>query len=260
MNAIVEKIKNRSYFQELDIVNNGTSEAEVVELEKEKTTLLLTKKRQRKTAIERHIDEEIRLMSDHIQRKAENTDSVALPTDDLKLSQKMEWHEQLQKAIVPATLKSVRYAAPFYDDSATKKKFFRLPIARYFFCFVTFMIIAVIIGFCAKETRLFTGYYSFELTDTAIFYFTKSYGIATACLGNLLYLTVKLSKQIRNVTLTSARISFYWNCLVLGIISSSFFALKIPELFLTDLTFINNLFIGLIVGLTVDILNTIFRQ
>lgn len=260
MNAIVEKIKNRSYFQELDIVNSGNSGAEVTEFEKEKTTLLLTKKRQRKTAIERHIDEEIRLMSDHILRKEGNTDSVALPTDDLKLSQKMEWHEQLQKAIVPATLKSVKYVAPFYDDSVTKKKFFRLSIARHFFCLVVFMVIAVVIGFCAKETRLFTGYYSFKLTDTAVFYFIKSYGIATACLGNLLYLTVKLSKQIHEVTLTSARISFYWNCLVVGIISSSFFALKIPELFLTDLTFINNLFIGLIVGLVVDILNTIFRQ
>ncbi|WP_447637322.1 hypothetical protein [Flavobacterium microcysteis] len=260
MNAIVEKIKNRSYFQEFDSVYSENSETEVGELEKEKTTLLLTKKRQRKTAIERHIDDEIKLMSDHIRRKEGNTDSVALPADDLKLSQKMEWHEQLQKAIVPATLKSVKYVAPFYDDFPSRNKFFRLPIARYFFCLVTFMVIAVVVGFCTKETRLFTGYYSFELTDTAVFYFIKSYGVTTACLGNLLYLTVKLSKQIHDVTLTSARTSFYWNCLLIGIISSSFFALKIPELFLTDLTFINNLIIGLIIGVVVDILNTIFRQ
>ncbi|MEZ0004706.1 hypothetical protein ABH942_000049 [Flavobacterium sp. 28YEA47A] len=260
MNAIVEKIKNRSYFQEVGIVNSENSETEAAELEREKTTLLLTKKRQRKTAIEQYIDDEIKLMSDHIRKKGRNTYTAELLTDDLKLSQKMEWHEQLQKSIVPATLKSVKYAALFYDDFSSKKKFFRLPIARYFFCFIVFMVIAVAVGFCTKETRLFTGYYSFELTDTAVFYFIKSYGIATACLGNLLYLAVKLSKQIRDVTLTSARISFYRNCLLLGIFASSFFALKIPELFLTDLTFINNLFIGIIIGFIVDILNTIFRQ
>lgn len=257
MNAIVEKIKNRSYFQEFDSVNRET---EVVQLEKEKTTLLFAKKNQRKTAIEQHIDDEIILMLDHIRRKEGNTDSVALSTDDLKLSQKMELHDQLQKAIAPATLRSLKYSAQFYDDFSTRKNFFRLPIARYFFYSVAFMMIAVVVGFCAKETRLFTGYYSFELTDTAVFYFIKIYGITTACLGNLLYLATKLSKQIRDVTLTTTRISFYWNCLAFGIVTSCFFALKIPELFLTDLTFINNLFIGLIVSLVVDVLNTIFRQ
>lgn len=260
MNAIVEKIKNRSYFQEFDSVNSENSETEVVELEKEKTTLLLAKKNQRKTAIEQHIDDEIKLMLDHIYRKEGTTISAALLTDDLKLSQKMEWHDQLQKAIAPATLRSLKYSSQFYGDFSTRKNFFRLPIARYFFYSVFFIVIAVVVGFCAKETRLFTGYYSFELTDTAVFYFIKSYGVTTACLGNFLYLTAKLSRQIHDVTLTSTRISFYRNCVVLGIATSSFFALKIPELFLTDLTFINNLFIGLIVGVVVDVLNTIFRQ
>ena len=122
------------------------------------------------------------------------------------------------------------------------------------------MAIVMAVGFCTKETRLFTGYYSFELTDTAVLYFIKSYGISTACLGNLLYLTAKLSRQIHEVTLTAERIPFYRNSLLFGLMASSFIAFKIPELLLIELTPIGYLFIGIIAGLLIDIINLIFKE
>lgn len=92
------------------------------------------------------------------------------------------------------------------------------------------------------------------------FVFYQKYGISTACLGNLLYLTAKLSRQIHDVTLTSERIPFYRNSLLFGLMASSFIAFKIPELLLIELTPTGYLFIGLIAGLLIDILNLIFKE
>lgn len=258
MNAIVEKIKNRSYFHETDSIASEDVEIVSSELEKEKRRLVLAQKKQNKTAMEQHIDDEIKLMLGHIRRKSNNTEEI--PTDDLKLSQKIEWHGQLQKVIAPASLKSIKYATRFCGDFPTGRSFFKFPLAKYFFGHIILMAIVMAVGFCTKETRLFTGYYSFELTDTAVLYFIKSYGISTACLGNLLYLTAKLSRQIHDVTLTSERIPFYRNSLLFGLMASSFIAFKIPELLLIELTPIGYLFIGLIAGLLIDILNLIFKE
>ena len=56
MNAIVEKIKNRSYFYETDSIASEDVEIVSSELEKEKNRLLFARKKQNKTAIEQNIE------------------------------------------------------------------------------------------------------------------------------------------------------------------------------------------------------------
>lgn len=254
MNAIVEKIKNRSYYPETAIAAEETSA-----LEKEKSTLVLIKKKQQKTGFERLIDTEIELMLHHCRRKeGKIVTSDGLLTDTPKLSHKIARHERLQKELFPATLKSIKYANSYLGESSARINFLKIPAARYFFSIAIMALIFTLVGYGANETSLFTGYYSFELTDTAVLFFNQSYGIAAVFLGSIVYLTSKLLKQVHNVTLTASRIPFYWSSLFLSL-SASIFLSESIQFFLID-SLLVNMIIGVIIGFVADFINTIFRK
>ena len=261
MNAIIEKIKNRSpYFSEL----SNTDEANLTstELEKEKNAIVDVKKGQQITAFERHIDKEIELMQQHCFSKEKNTlmaDEVRLESG--KLSHKIAWHGILQKAISPATIKSIHYANSYLGESSTRINFLKIPIVKCFLSAVIITFVLSITGYCTNETRLLTGYYSFRLTDMAVLLLNQCFFIATVVLGTLVYWIVKLLKHIQNTTLTADRVAFYWKGLLLSLIGGVFLSnSRLLEPYLTEIPFINLLIIGALAGFMADISNTIFKR
>ena len=221
---ILDKIKDRRSYETttpISIAEEANEpEEELISTKEENTTIFYQEEKSNTEKHNQAIQTEIEEMLAYALRKGKEVpEEIANLLCSKELSQLLAVHTQLCKVISPATPETIRFVSSHHQKKAKYMFFSPIPLVRYFIIIAIIAIISLIGSGLSAEVNTITlskgilNNSGMSLLKNLIFL------CSAALIGVVFFLLSKLTKEVKEATLSKDDTTYYWAMLIMGMLS-----------------------------------------